>query len=771
MVKRISMLALATMIAAITVCGKTKRKAVAKTVPTLEIINNVNDHWQATQKAEVKAFWDDAAYFTGNMEAYWLTGNARFLEYGDRWARHNRWSGATETDPSKWLYRKYGESQQYVLFGDWQICFQTYLDMYAMNPNAYKIARAKEVIDRMCAMPETDFWWWADALYMVMPVMTKLYKATGDEKYLDKLYANFRYADSLMFDSVACLYFRDGRYVYPKHTTDSGKKDFWARGDGWVLAGLAKVLADMPQSYRHRPLFATRFRQLAAAVAKCQQKEGYWTRSMLDPEQAEGPETSGTAFFTYGLLWGMNHGMLDKSTYAPVVDKAWQYLVGTALQPDWSVGYVQPIGDRAVKGQQLSAKSVTNFGTGAFLLAACEKLRFDEQTVSPADDRAFTVTFANNSQELRHEVVELDANDVFARLGISGGRQFRVQNAMGQDLPYQLTHDGRLLVEVSVRPGSKAVLTIRKGLPPVFRNVCYGRQYPERLDDIAWENDFGAYRCYGPELQRRGEKSYGYDVWVKNTPDLVAEERYHEEEVMHAMQRRLPKGSKVAKDSIERLMTYHLDHGYGLDAYAVGASLGCGTPALMDGDNILYPYCYRTYRLLDNGPLRFAVELEYNPTSVLGDTAVVEHRVVSIDKGSNFNRSTVWYTGLSHSVPFASGVVLHRADTASVVLGDGYVAYADPSDNPDGHNFLTYLGVVFPDGGVQSLRTKTGANGGDIVGHALCRKSAIGSGERVTYYFGSAWSKYDCRSMAEWQLRIGALRRSLAAPLKPVFGR
>ncbi len=223
--------------------------------------------------------------------------------------------------------------------------------------------------------PHTDYWWWADALYMVMPVMTKMYRLTGDEKFLDKLYANILYSDSIMLDAETGLYFRDARYVYPQHKTDAGQKDFWARGDGWVLAGLAKVLQDMPHNYRHRQFFEQKFQRLAHAVAQLQQPEGYWTRSMMDPAQAPGPETSGTAFFCYGLTWGVNNGLLEKKYYAPVIDRAWTYLTETALQPDGRVGYVQPIGDRAVPGQVIDASSQANFGVGAFLLAACEYSR------------------------------------------------------------------------------------------------------------------------------------------------------------------------------------------------------------------------------------------------------------------------------------------------------------------------------------------------------------------------------------------------------------
>ena len=141
--------------------------------------------------------------------------------------------------------------------------------------------------------PNRDYWWWADGLYMVMPVMTKMYNITKNPLYLEKLHEYLVYADSIMYDEEAGLYYRDGKYVYPKHKSVNGKKDFWARGDGWVLAGLAKVLKDLPKTDKYRQEYIDRFRTLAKSVAACQQPEGYWTRSMLDPQHAPGPETSG----------------------------------------------------------------------------------------------------------------------------------------------------------------------------------------------------------------------------------------------------------------------------------------------------------------------------------------------------------------------------------------------------------------------------------------------------------------------------------------------
>lgn len=349
-----------------------------------ELITRVNTYWQQNNKAETRSFWDPAAYHTGNMEVYKLLKDDKQLDYTRRWAYHNNWSGATEADPSRWKYANYGEGKDYVLFGDWQVCFQTYIDLYNLAianggtdaDNYFMVKRAKEVMHYEAYSKKDDYWWWSDALYMVMPVMTKMYKLTGDVQYLDKLYENLLYSDRIMLDQETGLYYRDARYVYPNHKSVNGKKDFWARGDGWVLAGLAKVLQDLPKDYKHYKFFVDKFQRLADIVAKTQQKEGYWTRSILDPNHAPGPETSGTAFFAYGIMWGVNNGFLAKKDYKKCIDRAWQYISETAVQADGKVGYVQPIGDRAIPGQTVDANSQANFGVGAVLLAACEYYRY-----------------------------------------------------------------------------------------------------------------------------------------------------------------------------------------------------------------------------------------------------------------------------------------------------------------------------------------------------------------------------------------------------------
>ncbi|MDE5636961.1 MAG: DUF2264 domain-containing protein [Alistipes sp.] len=352
------------------------------------LIARVNTAWQESHSPETRPFWDAAAYHTGNMEAYFLTGDERYRAYSERWAEYNDWQGAKSTDRAAWRL-DYGENDDHVLFGDWQTCFQTYADLYRLLPDERRIRRAREVMEYEMSTPRNDYWWWADGLYMAMPVMTKLHALTGNELYLEKLYEYILYSDSIMFDAEESLYYRDAKYVYPAHKTAAGAKDFWARGNGWVFAALAKVLRDLPADYAHRAFFEEKFSSMAAAVAATQRPEGYWTRSMKDEAQAPGYETSGTAFFTYGMLWGINNGYLDSGRYLPTALAGWRYLRDRAVQRDGSVGYVQPIGERAIPGQVIDAKSATDFGTGAFLLAACEYVRFLERDRN--DDRAYWV--------------------------------------------------------------------------------------------------------------------------------------------------------------------------------------------------------------------------------------------------------------------------------------------------------------------------------------------------------------------------------------------
>ncbi len=738
----------------------------------LKKIEKVNDYWQANNSPQCRAFWDNAAYFTGNMEAYRLTGKAQYYEYSEKWCRHNNWMGATSNDKSRWRYKTYGEGNDFVLFGDWQICFQTYIDMYNLVPADYKVARAIEVMSHECSMEDNKFWWWADALYMVMPVMTKMYLLTGEVKYLDKLHENFLWSDSLMWDKEAQLYYRDGKYIWPKVTTAcDGGKSFWARGDGWVLAGLAKVLADMPRDYQHRPIFVQRFQQLAEGVARCQQPGGYWSRSMLCEDDAPGPETSGTAFFCYGLLWGVNHGYLDKAQYAPVIEKAWNYLSTKALQADGSIGYVQPIGEKPDPTKIVDARSQAPFGTGAWLLAACERVRYLDGTASQqplqgaprtADGKSMTVTVSNPTAHDRCDVVELSADAVFSALGIAGGRQFLVLDGDNVERPYQLTHDGKVLFQAFVAPMKTATFTLKRGEPRAARLDCNGRIYPDREDDLTWENDKCAWRMYGPKMHNKGVS--GFDTFAKNVTYPVQDALYNSELTSYAVNARLKKvgrGSEWAQLHRD-VYTYHRDRGQGMDAYTVGTTLGAGAPALIDGGNLIMPDVYEKAEIIENGPLRFCVRLQ-----MYEQHGIRETRTFTQDKGTHLARVEVAYSGAAAGTPVASGIVVHKSQPTAYAINKkaGYIAYSDALDTPQGQNGQLFIGCYYPEK-MKALKyqplPEEKAGG---IGHVL-GITTLAADKPFTYYTGSAWSKYDVPTMAVWEQLLQHYADNIKNPLK-----
>ena len=372
--------------------GEAAKADMPTRVQAIEALERANDKWITSNRNHGRSFWDNAAYHVGNMEAYFTTGIELYRNYSEAWSIQNNWKGATSTNRSAWKGGAstggYGETQEHVLFGDWQICFQTYIDLYNDEYMASKgtikddtkVARALEVMSYQMSRPEIDWWWWADSLFMAMPIMSKLYVLTGDYQYLDKQYEWFKWAaedveggtKDGMWDTEEQLFHRDGKYIYPDHKTDNGKKDFWARGSGWVFAGLARVLSDMPTNYEHRDYFLDKYTQMAQGVARNQQVEGFWSRSILDRAHADGFESSGTSFFTYGLAWGINSGYLDRDTYLDTALKGWYFLYNTALQADGTVGYVQPIGENSKQSLNIGGRNSADFGVGAFLLAASE---------------------------------------------------------------------------------------------------------------------------------------------------------------------------------------------------------------------------------------------------------------------------------------------------------------------------------------------------------------------------------------------------------------
>lgn len=387
------------------------------------------------------------------------------------------------------------------------------------------------------------------------------------------------------------------------------------------------------------------------------------------------------------------------------------------------------------------------------------------------DSRTVTVTVTNPLvMERSNEMVEVSMETVTDRLGLADTAQIVVLNADGQQVPYQITYDGKVIFPAAIAAGGTATYTIQTGTPEAFDVKACGRCYPERMDDMAWENDLVAFRAYGPALQAKGERGFGYDLFTKyNTTEPMLEAMYAKELDKETLAKiaELKKTDPKAAAELSRERSYHIDHGYGMDCYAVGPTLGAGVAALMVNDTIIYPWCYKNQEILDNGPLRFTVKLEFTPLTVKGDSTVVETRLITLDAGSHLNKTVVSYSNLKETLPIVAGIVLHEPDGAVVAdAANGYITYVDPTTGPD--NGKIFMGAAVPavvkDAKTVLFSEKEKKERNNADGHVLA-VSDYEPGSEYVYYWGFAWDKADIKTADAWNRYMADFAQKVRNPL------
>jgi len=251
---------------------------------------------------------------------------------------------------------------------------QAYEELYAEKHDPIRIAALRDNFAQVMARHDNparnnqakDLWWWCDALYMAPPSFARLSQLTGDSSYRKFMEYEWGLTQDHLYDPAERLFFRDATFLHK--TEPNGKPLFWSRGNGWVLAGTARVLSVMPKDDPERPRFEKLFRDMAQRVAELQPQDGLWRMGLLDPGAYAQGEISGTAFFTYAMAWGVNNHLLPADRFQPVIAKAWAGMI-RHIYTDGRLGAIQPIG--ASPGELQPGSSWT-YGVGGFLLAGAE---------------------------------------------------------------------------------------------------------------------------------------------------------------------------------------------------------------------------------------------------------------------------------------------------------------------------------------------------------------------------------------------------------------
>lgn len=319
------------------------------------VMRSACDYQLTLQAGKRDNGWIRSTFYAGVLALYSATHDEKYLREATRWATISQWTPNLR-DP---------------VFADNQCCIQVYADLARLRKDTTSFAPSIAAEERLLATgkPGREQWWWCDSLFMAPAGLVRASVVTGDPRYTAAMNGLYWDTTEFLYDKDEHLFYRDKNYFNKK--TAHGKKVFWARGNGWVMGGLARILDELPASDPNRPRFVRLHQEMAAKLASLQGDDGLWRTSLLDPEQFPLPETSGTAFFTYSLAWGINHHTLDRKTYLPIVQKGWRGLV-SKVNADGRLGYVQGV---AGAPGAVRPEGTQEYAVGALLLAGNEMLK------------------------------------------------------------------------------------------------------------------------------------------------------------------------------------------------------------------------------------------------------------------------------------------------------------------------------------------------------------------------------------------------------------
>ena len=389
--------------------------------------------------------------------------------------------------------------------------------------------------------------------------------------------------------------------------------------------------------------------------------------------------------------------------------------------------------------------------------------------------KSLTIEVANPVDVARHpEMVSVPYAQIEDGLALSYGEGFIIKGSRGEELPYQITCDSTVIFPVRMEAGSRKTFKISKGTPAAYQTKVCGRYEPLKDGDIAWENDLVGFRMYGHKL----DVASGYDLFAKRGTDLpVLESFYLNERYDSKAWERYYELEKTDPAAAFRFkmdtLSYHVDRGFGMDCYGVGPTLGAGVAALMEEDQIIYPFCYDSYEIQDNGPLRFRIKLTYRAFDIGSDKDVVETRIITLDQGSHLNRTEVSYSNLTAKKAIVAGIVLQDKEGRETAATEkGYISYPAPTINVDTtrevDNGTLFVGHSYPETLTKAstvyFSDEESASRGGTKGHIQAFSEYV-PGDVFTYYWGFGWNYSDITSYDEWNRYLEIFTVQVRNPL------
>ncbi|MCP4122621.1 MAG: T9SS type A sorting domain-containing protein, partial [Bacteroidetes bacterium] len=177
---------------------------------------------------------------------------------------------------------------------------------------------------------------WDDTVYMIGVFLIAMYKATGNEEYLDELIEQIRFHQEKLRDVGSGLWVhgwdQDGIYTFDfcsqadwaDETTGRSQK-LWGRGNGWVIVTLSELLNTMEETHPDRTFIEHSLLEMISQLPEWQDATtGHWYQLPARPdEEGNFIESSCTAMFGYGILTALKHELVQGPEFESAVRKAY----------------------------------------------------------------------------------------------------------------------------------------------------------------------------------------------------------------------------------------------------------------------------------------------------------------------------------------------------------------------------------------------------------------------------------------------------------------
>lgn len=647
--------------------------------------------------------WVSAAYYVGAARLARVSEDPRTLRFLTAVAEHYNYSVRGAKSGATML------NADDIAIGD------LYAELYSRRRQEGTILPLRQRLDwqvpHLARATETPalIWWWCDALFMAPPVLARMSAITRDPKYLAAADKEWRRTTRLLWSPQHRLFFRDARFLDRREA--NGQPIFWSRGNGWVVGGLARWLEAMPADYAGRAYYTDLFRTLIGRIAEVQRPDGLWPASLLAPDVYPEAETSGSAFFVYGMAWGINHGLLDRATYLPRVLKGWAAL-NRQLTADGQLGAAQKTGDQPVHTRP---EETGPYANGAYILAALEiaDLNGPVQTLPRAEP----------------------GPDTPARIAATTPQPPAPATVVGAEEQARRAEEMAAVAKLSYEPATLGrapeVAPLAPPPPAEQRRRSIARFAPDRLDDLLWENDLVAHRIYGPALEAKEPPSgSGIDAWAKRV--------------------RWPFMDRQLK-----FPNYHTDRGEGLDFYDVGRTRGAGGLGIWYQNKLWTSRNFSTYRIAQTGGDVAQFSVDYRPWPVDVVRKVWETREFALPLGTHFTRMRS---------------TLQSDSKEPLIVGIGIGKVGAPGTRPtiirdQANGRMIFWGAENADHGRMGLAVLVDPK--MVAGFAEDAENylilvRVTPGQPFTYYTGSAWDRGgDVPDQAAWE--------AMVAKEKPVF--